>query len=341
MRYSLVDQYYLASPNYPEIIGAVGQQLRLLIAETLYSQDDLSDALDRIIIADIGSSGDEGIREATRTLGSNQDYPFTAYNFGDIEILEERKNIRAALKHFFVSDLNSFVYSLPVKQEVMMITFCNNPEDYERVFKLLFEMGATETKLKVPIVINGVSTVLPVLVNVTPQKGQYAHAFQEYLRTNGIYDVVHNFELHFHDLILDSSGIALIDNFIFMVDEKSPIDDSLNNEVYRKDYSRNDLPVILTTDPVNEEPDVPIGNSVVINFNVTMDEDSVNSSITIYPYFEHKIIWDDDSKILLLQNKGNLQYNTEYTITIDKTAHAFYVRDRIEEFELKFTTEEE
>ena len=336
---NLSEKYYLESKNFPQIIKAVGEAMREWMAGVFYGEEDLEDALDRIMIADIGGSEESAIRQATSDFGTNQNYPFTAYNFGEYETVLERRNNNASSTLAYSSALDSLVSAVPIKQEFLAITFTNNPNDEERVKKILFEQSYNFTMLYAPVTLNGVEYDYPVKIEFIPSKGNYSFAFSEYLRVNKIFDVSHNFNLFFYDLILDTDTFP-IDEMTANLEEKSPIDDDLNSTVGSKDYVKTDMPEISVSDPVNEAVDVPVENSIILTFNVTMDESYVNGAYTLDPYFEHDRLWDEDSKILILNPKENLTSGTLYTIEIDDTARAFYVHDVIDEYELTFTTEE-
>ena len=336
---NLVNDYYTASVNYPQIIKAVGERMRTFLAETLYSSESEADALERIILADIDSGGDEAIRKATEYLGSNQDYPFTAYNFGNFEIVTEKMNSFAGLALSYSESMDSLVACVPIRQEFLATTFANNPDDYERIQKIFINMGALYTIIYADVELNETTYSYPVQVSMTPSKGQYAFGFSEYMKMNGIYDIVHTFELDFFDLILDTETTP-IDDVDVSVEEKSPIDDSLNNIEYTNTAYSTDIPEVTISDPLDDAEDVPIENSIILTFNVTMDESYVNPAITLYPYFEHTLLWDDESKVLVINPISNLETETEYSVTIADTARSFYVYNTLDEYELTFTTEE-
>jgi hypothetical protein len=334
------ERYYSSSVIYPQVILAIGERMRTWLCEILYPDEAQADAMNRVIIADIGSSEDEAIRKASEYLGANQSYPFTAYNFGEFELNVDRKNTNAAMKMTYSSDIDAMVCAIPVKQEFLAVTFCNNPDDYERVIKILLENSATLTLIDVPITYNGVAYDYPVRLEFAPSKGQYAHGFVEYLRTNGIYDIVHNFNMYFFDIIIDTAGTTPIETMTSTLEDLSPIDISLDLPVDTQTKTISDLPEISSTDPTDEEIDVPVANSVILTFNVTMTEASVESAITLDPYFEHDLIWDDDSKVLIIDPKENLSSGTLYTVTVADSAYAFYIHDVLEaNYEFSFTTE--
>jgi hypothetical protein len=337
---NLVDDYYPVSANYPQIIKAVGERIRTYLAELLYPDEEEEDALERILIADIGASSDEAVRKATEFFGSNQEYPFTAYNFGDFEIVTDRKNTRGAIADFYCDTLSSKVSVIPFRQDILSMTFTNNPDDYERIQKILLNSSASLTMIYAPLVVNSITYQYPVRLEFIPTKGNYAFAFTDYLRMNGIYDIIHNFNCFFYEMTFDSSGIYPIDAMTINLDNMSPIDVSLSTMEYTKDHVRTDIPEVVSSDPEEEEEDVPVGNSIVLTFNVTMDETYVEEALMVSPYFEHKLIWDDDSKILIIDPVFDLTAGTEYTITIGETARAFHIYDTMDEYELTFTTEE-
>ena len=335
---SLVNDYYSASTSYPQIIKAVGTRMRTWLCEQLYASEDTADALERIVMADIEAGSDEVIRKATEYLGSNQNFPFSAYNFGNFEVITEYMNSYAALSLAYSENLSAIAACIPIKQEFLATTFANNPDDYERLQKIFMHMGATHTLIYADVELNGTTYSYPISIDVVASKGQYAFGFSEYMKMNGIYDVVHTFELSFYYLILDVD-LTPIDDVDVSVEEKSSIDDSLNEVEYENTSYATDLPVVSTSDPEDEETDVPVANSVVLTFNVTMDETYVNAAITIDPYFEHYLLWDDDSKVLVIDPLGDLVAETEYTITIAETARSFHVYNTLDVYELTFTTE--
>ena len=338
---NLVDSYYQSSINYPQIIKAVIQRVRVFLTETLYADDpdiDEDGISPRVIIADIGSSEDEAIRQAAMYFGPNQLYPFTAYSLNDFEGNVDRRNTEASQAFYFSDELNSFVSAVPIKKELPIITFTNCADDFERIQKIFLKMSAIYTQIFAPLTINGVDYQYPVRIEILLSKGSYAHGFVEYLRMNKIYDLVHTFNLYFFDISLDTN-IVPIDEMNSNLKNLSPIDISLSENEYSKTHTMSEIPVILSSDPSHGEENFPVENSIILNFNVTMDEKSVNDSVIINPFFEHKLFWDDDSKVLIINPDFNLSSGTLYSITIYDTARAFYVYDNMSEYELTFTTE--
>ncbi len=73
-------------------------------------------------------------------------------------------------------------------------------------------------------------------------------------------------------------------------------------------------PKVKSTDPVNNSIDVPIDKVISIEFDMTMDIESVENSLLFIPQIDHVSTWSQDHKILFLAFQGGLSYNTNYTI---------------------------
>ena len=80
-------------------------------------------------------------------------------------------------------------------------------------------------------------------------------------------------------------------------------------------------------------------NTIIINFNVTMEESSVESSIELDPWFEHSLLWNDDSNSLLITPVLNFTSGTVYQIIYDDTGKAFYNDSTLSSGVISFTTE--
>lgn len=75
-------------------------------------------------------------------------------------------------------------------------------------------------------------------------------------------------------------------------------------------------PFIVTTEPSHNSTSVAVDTSVSITFSLPMNIDSVAKVLEITPDIEYTLTWSKTDTELLIDFKGNLSYNTSYTIKI-------------------------
>jgi len=79
-------------------------------------------------------------------------------------------------------------------------------------------------------------------------------------------------------------------------------------------------PTIVATTPA-EGDTVPVNASVVIVFSKTMDVGSVREAISFSPPVAiRQLVWSSDRKTLTIEIEGNLQFSSEYSLTVSPTA---------------------
>jgi parallel beta-helix repeat protein len=105
--------------------------------------------------------------------------------------------------------------------------------------------------------------------------------------------------------------------------------------LFRKDTTS---PSIESTSITENELDVDIDTQIVIEFTEPMDTDSVESSISVSPYFEFTCLWSDDNKTLTITCEEPLEYKTLYTIFISTKAKDLAGQGLESKYELGFTT---
>lgn len=84
----------------------------------------------------------------------------------------------------------------------------------------------------------------------------------------------------------------------------------------------NSLEIVpeITSNPIDDSEDVPKNANIVLNFSVSMNEESVINNTTITPSIENVMTFDNTSKILTIDPVGNFSALTEYSMTLSKEA---------------------
>jgi len=324
------ERYYTSYSNYPDQVIQIAERIKIYMCSKLFYEEEYSESASKFIYADIGNDGsDEGIRRATELFGSsNQSYPFTAYSFGEEEILRDKRTAYAKNMIYYNDYIGSFVSAKPAILYLPMISFYNTPYDYQIAKKVLFEISSAPIKLDVPVVIGDVTTTFPVHVTFeTIEKGNYAFNFQEMLRAGDIYDIQHFAKIEYHDMETSSVGIYPVEDMVFelwrLAEEDKSLSDSLDDVTI--DY----ITQLSSSNPTNGATDVPVDNSVILTFNVGMEENSVTTALTLDPYFSADYTWDDDSKNLVIDPVENLTSGTVYNVYIDDTAYSWFNNESI------------
>ena len=138
-------------------------------------------------------------------------------------------------------------------------------------------------------------------------------------------------------MVLNSEDVHLVDDMATNLKQQD--ENNLEDGVISNTLDSIATPIVSVSDPIDEAINVPVNNSIIITFNVAMDEETVNNAISVFPYFDHYKEWDGDSKILVIEPHINFQNGTVYTLYIDRTARAFFNHENLEEeIEISFTT---
>lgn len=344
----ITKKYYdvSATSNTPQVKKAVGQQILRKIASVLYAPDSTNlyypwdtvpaNGMQRFVIADMEETSTSQ-RAAAAFNSANLRYPFTAYNFGEVEFAREFRSYKQVSGFMYSSEMSKKISSIPARLNIPMITFFSNPDDYEIGYKLLLHDASKLSRTFTTTNFNGYSGIIPITFSYELAKGSYAFEFQEQLRAGNIFDVVHNVTAYYQEILLDGTSIYPVDQIIAYYKQWSDVDVSLATT--QETLYPSAAPVISSSDPYNGETGVPVENSVIINFSQVMNESTVENAITLSPYFEHKVIWDIDSKILMLDPIYDLTSGTVYSISFDETAYSFYNNDQLDSGVIRFTTE--
>ena len=85
--------YYIPKTEYPDILDLVLQRILEYIFKLVYPEEEFTpeNKRKRLIIADFDSGDEVAIRRSIEThFNSNAVFPFTAYNIGDEEQVEQK-----------------------------------------------------------------------------------------------------------------------------------------------------------------------------------------------------------------------------------------------------------
>ncbi len=79
-------------------------------------------------------------------------------------------------------------------------------------------------------------------------------------------------------------------------------------------------PVILETSPL-EGDTIPVSSNIKITFSKTMEANSVQAALSLEPAATiGQFVWADDQKSVIIQISGNLEFATEYSLTVSAAA---------------------
>ncbi len=329
--------YYSDSLKYPEILNSVLERIRLYFTTLLYPDEDFSEAKKRFIRTDITT--DFVLRENIEYFNiTNAEFPFTAWSLELPEIDEEKFNVNMDNGYYYSSVFQCKFDVRPVVLEIPVVTFYNTGFDYFRAYTILQDEARRKIALDVPIIINNIEATLPIRLEMEISKGTYAFEFEQALATGRIKDIIHNVKVHYLDIINDVE-----------VTEVEDIQVSLNS-FSRSDYNDNvsvesslmpTTPTLLSSTPENEEEDIPVTQNILLNFNVSMYEDSLIPALSITPFINYELTWNADSSSVIIDPVfDDLESGTEYTISIStsfKSAKRIPIEDDIE---ITFITED-
>jgi len=334
--------------KYPEILKAIHDGLLIFMAQQLYPDEELDDSLysdetGRFVVADISAGTDVVMAEADEFyLNTVGRFPFTAYNLGLPYISDNRRN-DLARNGIYDPTTNSILKALPKEIEIQMVSFFTEWEDYIHASKMLMEVQKSLTRLTIPILMNNVETNFPIDVEIEIEKGEYAGAFRSWLDKGKIQDIVHTILIKYFDFTVDYENVHPVESIeVYLRHFRTfPLENPVN-ELIEGPIDIVDTPEINNTIPSDESTDIPISptlTQIAIEFNVSMDTESVEFNFDILPFVEGKFSWDDENKVVVFTPNENLLNNTNYYITIDKNSKNYVGETMKEDFEFSFTTE--
>ena len=327
--------YDFPDTSYPPITLAVLERLRLYFCTYLYPDEEYAVSKTKFLLSDI--SPNMALRESVKSFNiSNATFPFTAYSIGEAELDTLRENSFAKTTNYYSSTHSAKINAVALVQEFPMISFFTTAKDYNRARTVLTKEAALPTKLTTPITINGTLTSFVIYVDFFPQKGSYSFKFEQQLTAGNIYDVMHTARVNYHQIVVDAE-VAPVDDIITSLKELDTLYLATKIQYGDSEYSPA-TPTISSTDPADEEVDVEVDSSIIINFSVPMVEQVVEDSFSILPAVDADFVWNTGSTQMIVDVYTDLVSGTNYEVTIEDTAKSGNNVPISEDYEFEFTT---
>lgn len=348
--------YYHNQIEYPDILDLVLQRILEYIFKLVYPDEEFTpdNKRKRFIIADFDSGDEVAIRRSIEThFNSNAVFPFTAYNIGDEEQVEQKSHLQK-YGEWYVPEFNMAVSSIPHAITIPMVTFYNTPYDWRRFLSITALDDFNLTRLWVPCYFNDVLTKFPIDVDFTISKGSYAFKYDEMLKTGNIYDLNHSMRIFYHKFVLampsQVSGtgkqipapIYPVENIEVALQELNDRENLTNSSNFLiKKVNIPDCPKITSSSPTINESGVDKDFvNIIITFDRAMDQVSLLDNIDVIPYFNYDKTLSDDGKTLIIDPTETLLANTQYQILINTKALSADEIPLEYDYDLKFVTGE-
>jgi parallel beta-helix repeat protein len=100
-------------------------------------------------------------------------------------------------------------------------------------------------------------------------------------------------------------------------------------------------PYVIDSFPTGDEPFPVNTEMVIIVFNEAVNTTSVEKRFGISPHSNGSIHWQDNNRTFVYQFKGNLSYNTSYTVSLDAGLTDLVGNPTTEIYSFKFSTVEQ
>lgn len=327
--------YYSESDNYPSIILPILERVQYFICkELLYPDITYANPHPRFLLSE---QTDDAFRIAAKSFrATNFTLPFTTYVYGDLLVDEERLNVNAKLGLYYADGYSSQVDSTSSIFTIPMMSAFNNVSDFYRAWTILNNASTDNSKILVPCTVNDVSTSFYILMKMDIAKGPYAAELQDQRRIGKVNTIQHDISVYFHNPILDT-GIYPVDDIEITLESYTNSD--YRDSIFVGSGLVSTTPSVSTTSPVSGAIDVSVDSNMVINFNVPMNEDSVDANIFVDPLFLFETTWNDASTSVIIDPHDNLSSGIAYTVTVYEESVSGEGVEMEEDFPFTFWTE--
>lgn len=342
--------FYPESIKFPKTVKAIMEALIIYTAQILYpelyAKDPIS-ALKRVVVSDLDAGNEFLLRTQANYFESlNFEFPITFYQIDNREFKTNYNQI-ASRGEIYSFDLKRKVSTFPNGLVVKMITIYNHPDDYMRALTILQDTNASLTRLysatKFIDYEHNINKILPIPFDVVweVEKGSYTFKFQEYLKINKLYDVVHTAKINFWDFMLSDYLENLEVNNLLLnmgvlndaIVKNNELDSSLYINLVKKDMNIYD-PIYSS---IEEGSTIDTSTSqVIFYFMKSANEVAFENSFFIFPYVAHSFEWDSESESVIVKFDESLTSITNYEI---KFAYIYLNTNRIDYY-LTFKTGE-
>lgn len=351
---SSVNYYDPSNKYYPDILDLVLRTLLEYMFKLIYPDETFNEEnkKKRFILADFDSGDEVAIRRSIETyFKTNAVFPFTAYNIGDEEQVEQKSHLQK-YGAWYVPEFGLAVSSIPHAINIPMVTFYNTPFDWRRFSSISALDDFNLTRLWVPCYFNNVLTKFPIDIDFTITKGAYAFRYDEMLNKGQIYDINHSMRVFYHKFVLaqpsqvDPSGkqkplpIYPVDNIEVALKELNDRENVTSSSNFLiKNILAPDNPTMVSSSPINGETNVDKDFvNIIITFDTAMDEILLLNNIDVIPYFDNEKTLSVDGKTLVIDPVVSLTASTQYQILINTKAKSTDGVSLEDDIDIKFTT---
>jgi len=184
----------------------------------------------------------------------------------------------------------------------------------------------------------------PIDISCEPTRGSFAFQFEQHLQTGKIFNITHDFTVRYYMYMMMKPASQTESG----KQEPAPIYPVDNMYLSLKNMSGSILfdyatipttPEVLSTSPEEAEIGFDIDGVILINFTVSMDEQSVLNATDIVPAINAKKYFNAAGTQLIIDPQGSLPNNTYYTILINNNAKSASGVTLTDDFTLHFQTE--
>lgn len=105
---------------------------------------------------------------------------------------------------------------------------------------------------------------------------------------------------------------------IYLHSEKTAIDVCYDDILFQTEEKAPEAPALASTVPTDGATDVAVTSDVKLNFNMAIDEASLDNNITVSPAADFATALSQDGKTVTLSFDEPLAKSTEYTVTVGK-----------------------
>lgn len=341
--------FYPDSIQFPKTVKAILESLIIYTAQILYPDIYVKDpimAMKRIVISDLDAGNEFLLRTQTNYFESlNFEFPITFYQIDSREFKTNYNQV-ASRGEIYSFDLKRKISAFPNGITIKMITVYNHPDDYMRANTILQSTNAKLTRLysatKFIDYEHNINKILPLPFDLVWEisKGSYTFKFQEYLKINKLYDIVHDAKILFFDFML-SDYLELLETKKLMITVNSITDNTIeDSEVinFAKDiankyeYTIDNVQSSLSPDSV-----VPTSLEYIEFYFKTSIKNQVQfeNEFNLFPYANKDFIWNDDGDMVKINFLDPLSANTKYEVSFNYEISSFRL---IFYYTLSFTT---
>ncbi len=339
-------RYYSDNNLYPYAVKSVVERVLIYFANILYPNEDYQTQSSKRFILSDTSDDSNAIRRSIDIFKNSQgQFPFTAYSINDDSPLDYKSHYQLS-GNYYSDYVGAYISFVPMNLDLFFTTYFTTPYDFWRGMTLFAIDEASITRLEVPVIINNIPSIFTIDLTYTTERGQLAFDIEQQFNVGKIYPVIHSVTVKCAYISLASNNttdafgskiVYPVDDIIFHLSRLTNEANLDQNPNIAISYSPA-TPIIQASIPINNSLNIARDSSIIITFNVAMNEDSVLNSLDMVPYCDKDMFFDATSKILTINPRDNFLSNTQYTILINNKAKSGNLISLEEDYKLVFTT---